>query len=130
MGTRKKSYVNNALLRHRATLVGILESNLPTNSSDSIEYKQISDCYFARNPMAKSWEKFHDFKFYRFVPEEIHYVGGFGGSHYIGWIDIHKYQNAPATDMCKDWGPACRAVDSTGTTACCPSDNDNAMHSC
>merc|ERR1712071_131582 len=43
--TRKKSYVNNALLRHRATLVGILESNLPANSSDSVEYKQISDCY-------------------------------------------------------------------------------------
>ena len=73
------------------------------------------------------WEDIHDFRFYKLVVSKIHYVGGFGGSHYIGWISPNLFQSVPKTSKCKDWGSSC---DITGLEICCPMDNDNKMHNC
>jgi len=37
---------------------------------------------------------FHDFKWYTVEIDDIYYIGGFGGIHYIGWIDVATYYGA------------------------------------
>ena len=93
------------MMRHRVSILGYLEMDLPVrpkkNQDPNPEYEAIAECYFSKNPVAKSWEIMsvgaHAFKFYRFVPTQMHYVGGFGGSHYIGWLNVDMYQKAPET---------------------------------
>ncbi|KAF9896671.1 hypothetical protein BX616_006981, partial [Lobosporangium transversale] len=54
-------------------------------------------CFLKQHPEAKWWlpnRGFHDFKWYHLEIEEIYYIGGFGGIHYIGWIDVDTYYEA------------------------------------
>ena len=37
------------------------------------------------------------------MPKAIHYVGGFGNNHYIGPIDVEKYNSAPDQAVCSAW---------------------------
>ena len=56
----------------------------------------------AKHPEAKWWlpgAGFHDFKWYNLEIEEIYYIGGFGGIHYIGWIDVDTYYGANAKSL-------------------------------
>lgn len=39
-------------------------------------------------------KSFHDFRFYEFQVQGMYYVGGFGGTNYIGWIPAHIYHDA------------------------------------
>jgi len=131
--------IKNSMMRHRASFMGYLEFDLPTKPGvreniTNPEYDAIAKCYFSKNPIAKSWEVVpipgHGFHFYRFIPTQIRYIGGFGGAHYIGWLDVKKYQKAPNTAYCKDWGNTCAAYATTNTTRCCPVNYDNEMHEC
>jgi hypothetical protein len=45
--------------------------------------------FFARIPGG-----IHSFHFYRFIVKDIYFVGGFGGKHYIGYIDNELYHEA------------------------------------
>ena len=78
-----------AALTSRMTLLGTI-SGLNTLEENDVATK----CFLARHPDAKMWIKFADFSFYRLDVEHIYWVGGFGDSHYIGWIDRNKYYNA------------------------------------
>merc|ERR1719461_2818997 len=137
--TKSGRNLTNSMMRHRATLMGYLEMDLPSkpgpreNRTDP-EYDAIAYCYFSKNPVAKSWEVVpipgHGFHFYRFIPTQIHYVGGFGGSHYIGWLSLEKYQYAPSTPYCMDWGDSCAAIAQNSETLCCPVNKDNKFHDC
>jgi len=127
--TKSNRTLQNPMMRHRVSLLGSLEMDLPKKIGNSSEpgYEEISECFFVKNPIGRMWEPLPDFKFYRFVPSQMHYVGGFGGSHYIGWIDLEKYRYAPNSGRCEDWGDDCVA---TGEELCCPMDLDNDMHGC
>ncbi|CEM10832.1 unnamed protein product [Vitrella brassicaformis CCMP3155] len=62
----------------------------------------VRDCYFAKHPEAHAWEhlKSHKFSFWRFQPQAVHWIGGFGDRHYIGWIDVDIYRDAqPEEDI-------------------------------
>lgn len=121
---------SDPLLYHRATLLGRLQLDLPTYNVSDPEYVAISECYLKKQPDAREWvgPSFHGFKFYRFIPQHVHYVGGFGNSHFIGWLDVAKnYNPAPDNSLCVNWGSACAA---TGKEACCPSDTDNHFEEC
>lgn len=114
----------DALLKHRFTILGHAE---PQPRMHEPGYKPIADCFFGKHPDARAWEDLggHAFRFYRIVPQAVHYVGGFGNAHYIGWIGEEKWKQAPASAMCKDW-PGCPATEDK----CCPYDDDNAMKEC
>lgn len=116
------------LLFHRFTAMGAMK---PLPWYNTTGYKPIADCFFATHPDARAWEHFstHDFRFYRFTPaaasHSIHYVGGFGNTHYIGGIRKEYYDQAPNSATCKAWSQ-CPATDD----ACCPRDNDNLFDEC
>merc|ERR1712048_197008 len=105
--------------------------DLPRKRENETEYNRISECFFEKNPIGRMWEPLPDFKFYRFVPTQIHYVGGFGGSHYIGWLNMDMYKKAPKNGLCSDWGEECRKLgEENGIEFCCPVGLDNDMHEC
>ncbi|KAF9357683.1 hypothetical protein BGX34_009269 [Mortierella sp. NVP85] len=75
----------------RVTLLGHL---VPL---DEDKHARAEACFVAKHGDAKWWvpgSGFHDFKWYHFKIEDIYYVGGFGGLHYIGWIDVETYYRA------------------------------------
>ncbi len=117
------------LVHKRFTLQGHVEK-LPTKKEDPDVYRAISTCFFAKHPDARSWEnlKSHAFRFFRFVPKKIHYVGGFGDTHYIGFIKEHLWDVAPDSKKCSAW-PKCHN-NTNGDENCCPYDSDNAMQVC
>ena len=115
--------------KHRLTLVGNVEINLPKYGEPG--YQEISECFFQKHPAARHWEGLGDFRFYRLVPEKLHYVGGFGNNHFIGWLDIEDYRAAPVSEICYEWGDACKKVAGEDILKkCCPMDDDNLMHEC
>ncbi|CAD7956990.1 unnamed protein product [Amoebophrya sp. A120] len=91
------------------------------------EYQRVSDCFFAKHPDARQWEHMtsHNFTFWTTSVEKIHYVGGFGDTHYIGDISPDLFAKAPATPYCEDWPGSPKTKEK-----CCPYDSDNAMRSC
>ncbi|KAG0290712.1 hypothetical protein BGZ96_005820 [Linnemannia gamsii] len=81
----------NPMVDPRVTLMGRL---VPV---DADKEKKAEECFVAKHPEAKWWlpgAGFHDFKWYNMEIEEIYYIGGFGGIHYIGWIPTDTYYNA------------------------------------
>ncbi|KAF9348385.1 hypothetical protein BGX26_000213 [Mortierella sp. AD094] len=57
-------------------------------------HARAEECFVKQHPEAKWWlprNGFHDFKWYHLEIKEIYYIGGFGGIHYIGWIDVETY---------------------------------------
>ncbi|KAG0231837.1 pyridoxamine 5'-phosphate oxidase-domain-containing protein [Mortierella sp. GBAus27b] len=72
----------------RVTLIGQLVPLAEEKAS------RAAACFVAQHPDAKWWlpgNGFHDFKWYQMEIKDIYYVGGFGGLHYIGWIDTETY---------------------------------------
>eukprot|EP01062_Namystynia_karyoxenos_P038166 TRINITY_DN27730_c0_g1_i2.p2 TRINITY_DN27730_c0_g1~~TRINITY_DN27730_c0_g1_i2.p2 ORF type:complete len:358 (+),score=159.45 TRINITY_DN27730_c0_g1_i2:78-1076(+) len=113
------------LLKHRMVLLGSL-SVLPEYGQPG--YQQYADCFFAKHPDARAWEHMpsHKFRFHRFTHLTTHYTGGFGDSHFIGWIDDSTYRAAPDTARCDAWA-GCKAENAT---LCCPFDSDNNFRQC
>ncbi|KAG0043191.1 hypothetical protein BGZ83_011720 [Gryganskiella cystojenkinii] len=84
----------NPMVDPRVTLLGRL---VPV---DKERHERAEACFVAKHPEAKWWlpgAGFHDFKWYNMAIDEIYYVGGFGGIHYIGWIDVATYYNADSS---------------------------------
>lgn len=69
----------------RTTLLGTLEP-VP---EEELEAARIT--YLKKHPKAQAWIYFSDFTLYRMVVEDVYVVGGFGNSHYIGWISPEQY---------------------------------------
>ncbi|KAG0208357.1 hypothetical protein BGX28_000651 [Mortierella sp. GBA30] len=83
----------NVMMDPRVTLMGRM---VPVDES---KHAKAAACFGAKHPDAKWWmpgSGFHDFKWYNLEIQEIYYVGGFGGAHYIGWIDVNTYLGASA----------------------------------
>ncbi|KAF9934741.1 hypothetical protein FBU30_000599 [Linnemannia zychae] len=81
----------NPMVDPRVTLMGRL---VPI---DATKENKAEECFLAKHPEAKWWlprSGFHDFKWYNLEVEDVYYIGGFGGIHYIGWIDVDVYYNA------------------------------------
>ncbi|RXK41517.1 hypothetical protein M231_01225 [Tremella mesenterica] len=60
------------------------------------ERKQLTKCYLSYHPDAKRWlpdakDPPHLAMWARLDVEDIYYVGGFGDSHYIGFIPVDLY---------------------------------------
>ncbi|KAG0311522.1 hypothetical protein BGZ99_010111 [Dissophora globulifera] len=59
------------------------------------KYANAEACFLAQHPNV-GWlpgSGFHDFKWYHLEIKDIYYIGGFGGIHYIGWIDTETYHS-------------------------------------
>ncbi|GJJ68015.1 heme iron utilization protein [Entomortierella parvispora] len=81
----------NPMVDPRVTLMGHL---VPV---DKEKHARAEACFVAKHPEAKWWlpgAGFHDFKWYNMEIDDIYYIGGFGGIHYIGWIDVATYYGA------------------------------------
>eukprot|EP00392_Amoebophrya_sp_AT5.2_P015017 g15203.t1 len=119
------------MTKHRATFLGHLK---PGPRFGEAGYAEVADCFFAKHPDAKAWEHLgggHNFTFWSMAPEKIHYVGGFGNSHYIGDVSLSSYEQVPATPYCRDWkGCAANPLFQGGEERCCPYDDDNGMRAC
>ncbi|KAK3819214.1 MAG: pyridoxamine 5'-phosphate oxidase-domain-containing protein [Linnemannia elongata] len=88
----------NPMVDPRVTLMGRL---VPVEEA---KQKKAEECFVAKHPEAKWWlpgAGFHDFKWYNLDIEEIYYIGGFGGIHYIGWIPVDTYYNADLSNSVK-----------------------------
>jgi len=85
---------NNVMVDPRVTLLGRL---VPLAED---KHAKAAECFGAQHPDARWWMPgqggFHDFKWYSLEVEQVYYVGGFGGAHYIGWIDKQTYLGASA----------------------------------
>ncbi|RIA98287.1 pyridoxamine 5'-phosphate oxidase-domain-containing protein [Glomus cerebriforme] len=57
------------------------------------EVVNVQKCFLDKHPRAHWWipGKGHVFYFYRFIVQDIYFVGGFGGEHFIGYIDSELY---------------------------------------
>eukprot|EP00039_Didymoeca_costata_P030359 m.29179 g.29179 ORF g.29179 m.29179 type:complete len:351 (-) comp8072_c0_seq1:45-1097(-) len=69
----------------RTTLLGHLEIINKTTAS--------KNAYLKKHPMASMWIDFDDFDLYKFIVDDVYWVGGFGNGHYIGWIGADMYYN-------------------------------------
>ncbi|CAG8544788.1 2541_t:CDS:2 [Paraglomus occultum] len=80
----------NPVEKPRVNLFGLIEK-VPES-----EVTNVQECFLKAHKDAVYWipGRSHDFAFYRFIVKDIYYVGGFGGLHYIGWIDKHLYFDA------------------------------------
>merc|ERR1719461_754299 len=58
--TKSNRTLTNSMMRHRVSILGYLEMDLPVrpkkNQDPNPEYDAIAECYFSKNPVAKSWE--------------------------------------------------------------------------
>ncbi|OZJ02036.1 hypothetical protein BZG36_05078 [Bifiguratus adelaidae] len=91
--------MNNA----RMTMFGTLRQ------VDDQQFDTVKECFLTKHPDAKLWaprgdSTFHDFHFYTFSVEKIYYIGGFGGLHYLGFLDMKTYRQAqPREDLSFHW---------------------------
>ena len=69
----------------RATLVGEV---LPVPAE---EVAAARAAYLARHEKSSYWVDFSDFGFFRLMPVEVYYVGGFG---VMGWVTAGEYEAA------------------------------------
>ncbi|KAF8315813.1 hypothetical protein DL93DRAFT_2096485 [Clavulina sp. PMI_390] len=70
----------------------------PSENQDGDDSDELAECYLSYHPDSKWWipgrGAFHDVAWARFDPEAVYYVGGFGGTHYIGYIPLDLYQKS------------------------------------
>jgi putative heme iron utilization protein len=69
----------------RATLLGNTEA-VPQNDVPAAR-----ELYLARHEQSRYWVDFADFSFFRLVPVDVYYVGGFGT---MGWVEAADYAGA------------------------------------
>jgi len=77
----------------RVTLMGRLRA-VPAD-----DHKTARTAYLAKHPQAEMWIDFNDFALYFFEPLDVYWVGGFGGSHFIGWVAPADYFKATPKDL-------------------------------
>ncbi|KAL1924169.1 uncharacterized protein VTP21DRAFT_7204 [Calcarisporiella thermophila] len=85
----------------RLTLYGELE---PLSADEIPAAKK---CMQRAHPETKWWmppddkegAPFHDFHFYRLRTRGVYYIGGFGGLHYIGYINNELYHSSHPTEL-------------------------------
>lgn len=61
------------------------------------ETKRIEQCFLKKHPESHIWipgTNVHGSFWTRFVPDGMHYIGGFGDRAYIGDINVDTYKNA------------------------------------
>ncbi|KAF9401643.1 hypothetical protein BGZ94_005153 [Podila epigama] len=90
----KEGERGNPMADRRVTLLGHL---VPVEKS---RFAEVEECFVAKHPDAKWWlpnSGFHDFAWYTFEVEQLYHVGGFGGIHHIGWIDVDTYKSVVPT---------------------------------
>ncbi|CAN6659901.1 hypothetical protein TRVA0_032S00210 [Trichomonascus vanleenenianus] len=79
----------------RITLTGSAE---PLDNVTEEEQERLARCFLAVHPDAKWWlpgsDAVHDSFWVKFVPEKIHYIGGFGDRAFIGDIPVEEYQES------------------------------------
>lgn len=82
----------NILACPRVTFMGKFVQNVASVNISDPDFILFSN----RHPTATSWLRYPSHKFYlwRFVIEEIQYIGGYGHLHYIGPISKEYYQKA------------------------------------
>ncbi|CAE7811675.1 CREG1 [Symbiodinium microadriaticum] len=73
------------MTKPRTTLLGTL-TPVP---ADELEAARAT--YLKKHPKSAAWISFSDFTLYRMNIEDVYCVGGFGNSHYIGWIAPEQY---------------------------------------
>ncbi|CAJ0650928.1 4291_t:CDS:10 [Entrophospora sp. SA101] len=72
------------------------------------EENDVKNCYLEKHPKARYWlpGKVHSFHFYRFKVQDIYFIGGFGGLHYIGFIEEKLYHETTldggSDDICEE----------------------------
>lgn len=87
------------LTRGRTSLVG------HATECDENRRDELAQTYLDTHPHAELYIDFDDFGFYRFSPERIRYIGGFG---HMGWVEAPEYRDAepdpvwPAADDIAD----------------------------
>lgn len=79
---------------HRIILYGEFDTYEPAESEISR--------FFKTHPDARDWcpgkSGFHKTYWTKFVITGIHYIGGFGGQHYIGKIPVNEYREVYSDD--------------------------------
>jgi len=73
------------LTDERVTLLGDIEQ-VPDEETDQMRQR-----YLEVHPHAETYIDFGDFNFYRFVPDRLRYIGGFG---IMGWPQVADYREA------------------------------------
>ncbi|EKM54482.1 uncharacterized protein PHACADRAFT_258359 [Phanerochaete carnosa HHB-10118-sp] len=85
-----------AASRARVALIGNV--TIFTDLHSAPERERIEACYVAQHPDARHWlpgpHEPHIAYWARFDPQSIYFVGGFGSSHFIGYIPLEMYQSA------------------------------------
>jgi len=76
---------DHPLAESRVTLLGTVEG-VP-----EAETPALRDAYLERNPEARTWVDFADFRFHRLTPLDVYFVAGFG---VMGWVDPGSYRAA------------------------------------
>jgi len=77
---------NDPMIMPRMTLMGTLQ---PVEYQDIAAAKKV---YVAKHPQSAMWINFIDFSLFYLDVTDVYWVGGFGDSHYIGWIDSETYK--------------------------------------
>lgn len=77
---------SNSLGAGRISLMGNV---LPVD--DELGRQQIATNYLQRNPAAKNWMHYGDFRFFQLQLIDVYFVGGFG---VMGWIDANEFKSA------------------------------------
>ncbi len=75
----------DAMMEPRATLLGRL------SAVGASELPAARKAYLARHPEAEAWIGFDDFALYVMDVADVYWVGGFGNSHYIGYVGADAY---------------------------------------
>lgn len=77
---------SNALGAGRISLMGDV-----TPVDDEPDRQHIAASYLERNPAAKNWIHYGDFRFFQLQLMDVYFVGGFG---VMGWIDAEEFKSA------------------------------------
>ena len=75
----------DVMTKPRTTLLGVLEL-VPDE-----ELSSARATYLRKHPESAAWIEFSDFSLYRLVVQDVYVVGGFGNTHYIGWVGAEQY---------------------------------------
>lgn len=87
----KRPALFDVMTKPRTTLLGELEL-VPDD-----ELAAARAAYLRKHPESAAWIGFADFGLYRLVVKDVYVVGGFGNTHYIGWVGADQYLAHNAT---------------------------------
>lgn len=82
--------LENPLAHPRLSMMGKFEWQADRN--------QFRAAYLELHPLAARYIDFQDFDYYRFMPERVRFIGGFGR---MGWLDAEQYRAAQPDPLWK-----------------------------